>query len=89
MRPKAAQIHERPFRAAKDHVQPLAAQDSFLPNGKKIGDFIAISSMCLTTSSTTRVYNEITGFGWPNKNLSPLAIISGAGGQGINFQLCH
>ena len=33
---KAAQIHERPFRAAKDHVQPLAALDSFLPNGKKI-----------------------------------------------------
>ena len=23
------------FRAAKDHVQPLAALDSFLPNGKK------------------------------------------------------
>ena len=32
---KAAQIHERPFRAAKDHVQPLAALDSFLPNAKK------------------------------------------------------
>ena len=33
---KAAQIHERPFRAAKDHMQPLAALDSFLPDGKKI-----------------------------------------------------
>ena len=33
---KAAQIHDPPFRAAKDHVQPLAALDSFLPNGKKI-----------------------------------------------------
>ena len=32
---KAAQIHEPAFRAAKDHVQPLAALDSFLPNGKK------------------------------------------------------
>ena len=29
---KAAQIHDRPFRAVKDHVQPLAALDSFLPN---------------------------------------------------------
>ena len=26
---KAAQIHERPFRAAKEPVQPLAALDSF------------------------------------------------------------
>ena len=33
---KAAQKHERPFRAAKDHMQPLAALDSFLPNGKNI-----------------------------------------------------
>ena len=33
---KAAKIHERPFRAAKDHVQPMAALDSFLPEGKKI-----------------------------------------------------
>ena len=32
---KAAQIHEPAFRAAKDHVQPLAALDSFFPNGKK------------------------------------------------------
>ena len=32
---KAAQMHERPFRPAKDHVQPLAALDSFLPYGKK------------------------------------------------------
>ena len=31
---KAAQIHEPAFRAAKDHVQPLAALDSFFPNGK-------------------------------------------------------
>ena len=33
---KAAQVHERPFRAAKDHMQPLAALDSFLSNGNKI-----------------------------------------------------
>ena len=33
---KAAQKHERPFRAAKDHMQPLAALDSFLLNRKKI-----------------------------------------------------
>ena len=40
---KAAQIHERPFRAAKDHVQPLAALDSFLPNGKKDSDLTPFS----------------------------------------------
>ena len=33
---KAAQIHEGPFRAAKDHVEPLVALDSFLPYGKKV-----------------------------------------------------
>ena len=33
---KAAQVHERPFRTAKDHVQP---------KGKKISDFIVISSL--------------------------------------------
>ena len=33
---KAAQTHERSFRAAKDHVQPLATLNSLLPNGKKI-----------------------------------------------------
>ena len=33
---KAVQMHERPFRAAKDHVQPLAALNSLLPYGKKI-----------------------------------------------------
>ena len=32
----AAQMHGRPFRAAKELVQPLAALDSFLPYGKKI-----------------------------------------------------
>ena len=35
---QAAQIHEQPIWAAKDHVQPLAAIDSFLPNGKKDSD---------------------------------------------------
>ena len=29
---EAAQIHEPAFRAAKDHVQPLAALVSFFPN---------------------------------------------------------
>ena len=33
---KAAQIHERPFPAGKDHVQPLAALDFFWSNGKNI-----------------------------------------------------
>ena len=33
---KAVQIHERLFRAGKDHVQPLAALDPFLPIDKKI-----------------------------------------------------
>ena len=37
---KASQIHEWPFKAAKDHVQPSAALDSFLPNGKKDSDLI-------------------------------------------------
>ena len=32
---KATQIHGRPFRAAKEPVLPLAAHNSFLPNGKK------------------------------------------------------
>ena len=32
----AALMHRRPFRAARESVQPLAAQDSFLPCGKKI-----------------------------------------------------
>ena len=34
--PKVAQMHERPFRVAREPVQPSAAQDSFLPYGKKI-----------------------------------------------------
>ena len=32
----AVQLHGRLISADKDHVQPLAALDSFLPNGKKI-----------------------------------------------------
>ena len=32
----AAQMHGRPFRVAKELVQPLAVLDSFLPYGKKI-----------------------------------------------------
>ena len=39
---KAAQIHEQPFRAAKDLVQPSAAQDSFLPYGHGASDFPCI-----------------------------------------------
>ena len=35
---KASQIHEWPFRAAKDHALLLAALDSFLLNGKKDSD---------------------------------------------------
>ena len=42
---KAAQIHDRPFRAAKDDVQTLAALDSFLPNGKKILIWHHLSSL--------------------------------------------
>ena len=41
---KDAQIHERPFRAAKDHVLPLSALDSFLPSNQK--DLI---SRCLSS----------------------------------------
>ena len=42
---KAAQIHGRPFRATKEHMQPLAAQDSFLPNGKKFWFLTGLSSL--------------------------------------------
>ena len=44
---KAAQIHGRPFRPAKNLVQPLAALDSFLPNGKKIWYVADLSSLLL------------------------------------------
>ena len=43
LRPK--KMHERPFRAAKNHVQPLAAQNSFLPTGKKFLIFTQISQL--------------------------------------------
>ena len=33
---KSAQIHGRSFSSPKNPVQPLAALDSFLPNGKKM-----------------------------------------------------
>ena len=35
---KAAQMHEWPFRAAKELQQPLAAQDSFFALGKRYSD---------------------------------------------------
>ena len=44
---KAAQIHGRPFRPAKNLVQPSAALDSFLPNGKKIWYIADLSSLLL------------------------------------------
>ena len=31
-------MHKQPLRTAKEHVQLLAALDSFLPNGKKDSD---------------------------------------------------
>ena len=46
---KAAQKHERPFRAAKDHMQPLAALDSFLLNRKMILNWHHLSSVLPTT----------------------------------------
>ena len=36
---KAAQIYGRPFRAAKDHVQPLAAQKILFTYRQKVSDF--------------------------------------------------
>ena len=39
------QLHEQPFRLAKDHVQPLAALDSPLPNDKKILIWHHLSSL--------------------------------------------
>ena len=47
----AAQIHEQPFRAAIKHVQPSAALDSFLPNGKKIWYIADLSSLLLALHS--------------------------------------
>ena len=44
---KAAKIHGRPFRPAKNLVQPSAALDSFLPNGKKIWYIADLSSLLL------------------------------------------
>ena len=46
---KASQIHERPFRAAKDHVQLLAALDSFLPNGKNM--FLSLAAAMIYGSN--------------------------------------
>ena len=40
------ELHARPFRAAKDHAQPLAALDSLLTYGKKIS-VPAIYHQCL------------------------------------------
>ena len=42
--PNAAKIYKQPFRAAKDHVQPFVALDSFLPNGKK--NILAVYHPC-------------------------------------------
>ena len=42
---KAAQMHERPFRAIKEPVQLLVALESFLPYGKKIWFIDGLSSM--------------------------------------------
>ena len=44
---KVAQMQERSFRAAKELVQPSAAQDSFLPSLKKILISHRLSSLCL------------------------------------------
>ena len=33
--PLATQMHERPFKAAKEPVQPLAVENSFLPKDEK------------------------------------------------------
>ena len=42
---KAAQIYKRPIRAARDSMQPPAAKNSLLSNGKMIRTFIVISSL--------------------------------------------
>ena len=42
---KASQMHERPFKVPKEPMQPLAAQDSFLPYDKKIWFLGGLSSM--------------------------------------------
>ena len=42
---QVAQIHERPFKAAKEPVQPLAVENSFLPKRKKFLISRHLSSM--------------------------------------------
>ena len=54
---KVAKVHEQPFGAAKDHVQPLAALDSFLPNGKKDSDLtpFIIRDLLLNTTEEYKI----------------------------------
>ena len=52
---KATQIHERPFRAAKDQVQPYAALGYILPNGKKILICPHLSSLGMLASTHWRL----------------------------------
>ena len=46
---KAAHMHERPFRATKEPVQPLAPKDSFLPYGKRFDFPPILSSVVIGT----------------------------------------
>ena len=46
---KAIKIHERPFRAVKEPVQPLVALDSFFTLKQKRFDFRPLSSAMGTT----------------------------------------
>ena len=45
---KAAEMHEQPFRATKELVQPSTAQDFVLPYGKKILNSGHLSSIFTT-----------------------------------------
>ena len=59
--PKAAQMHKQPFRTAKEPVQSLAAQNLFLPYGKKFW-FLAV----FPSNGNSSVNSSFT-----NYNISP------------------
>ena len=50
----AAQMHGRPFRAARELVQPPAALDSFLPYGKKYSDLTPFPAITIRALACCR-----------------------------------
>ena len=63
----AVQLHGRLISADKDHVQPLAALDSSIPNGKKDSDLIQFIIFGVVARLT--IFEEIPlDFGYLYKN---------------------